>query len=78
MKIARVLDGIVVNIEVASPEWLTDNSAGSDGSVLVPYEDSDVVHIGLGWSAATGFEQPPSEDAELTRALDALVADDDQ
>lgn len=56
MQIARIRNGIVVNVELADDDWLADG-AGDD--LLVPYTDSNPASIGLGYDAETGvFEQP--------------------
>ena len=59
MNIAHIENGTVVNIEVASQEWL-DEHAHDAGVTYVPYTDDqpDPPQIGLGWDAVTGFEQP--------------------
>jgi hypothetical protein len=58
MNIARIKDGVVVNLEVADAEWVNANN-GINDYVFVEYSDSDPAHIGLGWSSEEGFEQPP-------------------
>jgi hypothetical protein len=57
MNIARIIDGIVENIEVADQEWLDIHQHAN--CVLVPYEDDNPAYIGLRWSKEEGFEQPP-------------------
>lgn len=59
MNIAKVIDGKVVNIEVASQEWIDANYPNADGAIFVPIKDSETAHIGLSWSIEDGFEQPP-------------------
>lgn len=58
IKIARIVDGIVVNIEMADSEWLEQHSHTADG-VFIAYEDEQPAHVGLGWNVNSGFEQPP-------------------
>lgn len=60
MNIARVIDGIVVNLEVADQEWIDANTPSSDGAIFVPIPDWNPGHIGLGWNETDGFEQPPA------------------
>jgi hypothetical protein len=79
MNIARVIDGIVVNLEVADQEWIDANTPSADGAVFVPVPDSVRGHIGLGWDEVNGFEQPPApsgewQDAEVISAIDAALA----
>jgi hypothetical protein len=56
MHIARIKNGIVVNLEVASQKWIDENQ-GVDGFTLVPYTNKDNPQIGLGWSEKEGFEK---------------------
>jgi hypothetical protein len=58
MNISRILDGVVVNIEVADAEWVAANQ-GVDGYTFAPYFGTD-----SGWTD-TG---PTPED--LTSALE--------
>lgn len=59
MNVARIKDGIVVNIEVADEAWVVAHD-GEDGYTFIAYEDTDPrPHIGLTWSKRGGFEQPP-------------------
>ena len=60
--IARIRDGIVVNIEMAHQEWIDDNQ-GLEGFTFVPYTSEQPAWIGLGWTKAGGFEQPTGETA---------------
>ena len=57
MKIARVIDGIVVNLEVGDQGWL-DANQGVDGALLIPYTEESPAYLGLGWSEENGFEKP--------------------
>lgn len=55
MNIARIRNGIVVNIEVGDEQWI-ETATGDD--VLVPYTDEQPARVGLGWEPDSGFEQP--------------------
>lgn len=57
MNIARIKDGIVVNLEVADAEWVAEND-GIDGFTFIEYTDTQSAHIGLIWNQLDGFEQP--------------------
>jgi hypothetical protein len=57
MNVARIIDGIVVNIEVADPAWIASND-DVDGVRIIPYTDEQPAYIGLGWNESDGFEQP--------------------
>ena len=59
--IARIKDGVVANIEVATQEWIDENM-GIDGYTFVFITKENPAHIGLGWSELSGFEQPPIVD----------------
>lgn len=61
MNVARVHNGVVVNIEVADTEWLRAAQAtkNDDGVELIEYTDAAPAHIGYGYDRARGFEQPP-------------------
>ena len=57
MNIARVVDGIVVNIEVASQEWVA--AQDDPGVAFIEYTDANPAHIGLAFDSKTGvFAQP--------------------
>lgn len=56
MNLARVTDGIVVNIESAPDDW--SGSQPDDGSLFVPYTDDAPARIGLAYDPESGFEQP--------------------
>jgi hypothetical protein len=64
MNIARIKDGIVVNIEVADREWLEKNQ-GLDGFYFIEWTYDSPAYIGYGWNELSGFEQP---------AVDVFVA----
>jgi len=60
MNVARIRQGIVVNLERMDEEWFTyQQSQSSD--VLVPFGDTETPQIGLGYNEVTGeWEQPPA------------------
>lgn len=58
MVIARVISGVVVNLEVADEEWLSANADSPDGAVFVVVPDGTLATIGLHWDEVNGFEQP--------------------
>lgn len=60
MRIARIRNGIVENIEVADQAWLDAQHLDPD-TIFIPYTDDNPAHIGLGWTKEAGFEQPPQE-----------------
>lgn len=62
MNIARIRDGVVTNVEVADQEWI-DSNQDAGGFHFEPYTDEQPAHIGLAWSEADGFEQPPADPA---------------
>lgn len=60
MNIARIerSSGKVVNVEVATPEWLASN--GDDPEYLfVEVPEGDPLPLRMYWDAVTGFSQPP-------------------
>lgn len=57
MNIARVVDGTVVNVEVADQEWI--DAQDDPGVTFVPYEDDAPAVIGASWD---GKEFNPSAD----------------
>ena len=72
MNVARIKDGVVVNLEVADQAWITEND-GVDGYTFIPYVlDVPEVErstappspvIGLGFDPVTGlFEQSPLQE----------------
>lgn len=77
LTIARIKDGVVINIEVASQEWI-DANQGIDGCTFVPYTPEQPAALGHGYDEVTGFEQPaPDDTITVTKAeLDVLVADE--
>lgn len=62
MNVARIRDGVVVNIEVADSEDYLHDTLRS-GDTLVEYSDDAPAFIGYGYDPDKGFEQPP-EDGE--------------
>lgn len=64
MQIARVENGVVVNVEVADAKWLAAQTDLPDHVQLVPLADDDAetvaAHIGLPYDSKQGFQQPPT------------------
>lgn len=54
LNVARILDGKVVNIEIATAEWI-EAAQGVDGYTFVVYPDTERVHIGMDWTKKKGF-----------------------
>lgn len=61
MIIARIIDNIVINIEVADEEWISNNINNEDGIKFIVVTESDSPVIGLGWNESTGFENYPED-----------------
>lgn len=61
MNIARIdaKTSKVVNIEVASLEWIKENADPNGEFIFVESTDDNPAHIGLSWEPIGGFEQPP-------------------
>lgn len=57
MNIARIKDGLVINIEVADQEWL---DAQGDPDAFVPYTDESPARIGDHWDGQA-FAAPPTD-----------------
>jgi hypothetical protein len=57
MNIARIVDGVVVNLEVADEEWLEENSANYSGVQFVVIPNGVQVRIGSTWTELEGFEK---------------------
>jgi hypothetical protein len=53
--VARIVDGVVVNLEVADQQWIDANSTGL--TKFVPVGDS-AVSAGMGWTESGGFSAP--------------------
>jgi hypothetical protein len=66
MDIARIVDGVVANLEVASLEWIEANADPEGRTVFVPYTADNPAVIGLGWDPIGGFEQEPPEPETIT------------
>lgn len=69
MNIARIdaKSSKVVNIEIASPEWVKENADPTGPWIFVEYTDTNPAHIGLSWEPIGGFEQPIVKDEELSK-----------
>lgn len=46
MKVARLQEGVVVNVEMADDDWLI---TGANGDLLIPYTDDAPARIGDIW-----------------------------
>lgn len=57
LRIARVADGLVVNVEIASQEWLDAHADDPDFLFVVDVPEQPA-RVGLGYDPGTGFEQP--------------------
>lgn len=56
LRIARIVGGTVVNIEMASQDWL---DAQDDPAVTFVLDNPAApAFVGLGYDPVTGFEQP--------------------
>ena len=72
MNIARIIDGIVVNIEVADQEWL---DAQDDPDVtFVPFTDAEPAAMGGTWDG-TVFAAPDVAPDPVTVAYERGKAD---
>jgi hypothetical protein len=58
VNIARIDDGVVVNLEVVTQDWLDDN-ADDPNFTFVAYIEGDYPTIGYGYDPVTGFDYPP-------------------
>lgn len=56
INVARIVDGIVVNIEVADQNWINANTTSS--VIFVPVNDSPV-SPGMSWDSESGFGVAP-------------------
>lgn len=75
MDIARIKDGVVVNIEVADQDWL-DAHAGDPEFTFVPYTPDAPARVGDTHDPDAGFVQPEPVLTVTQPELDALVADE--
>jgi hypothetical protein len=48
---------VVVNIEVATLEWIETNADPDGPYLFVPYDDANPAHIGDSWSPIGGFTE---------------------
>ena len=73
LNIARVVDGVVVNIEIANQDWFNEND-NVDGIRFIPYVTENAAHIGFAWGEETGFEQPDiSSDPDIDTEIDDAI-----
>ena len=72
-----------MNVEVASPEWVTENADPDGPFAFVEYDDTNPAHVGHGWQPIGGFEKPPTigtpptKAPTLRQAADATLAADE-
>jgi len=74
MNIARIVNGVVVNIEVADQKWI---DAQDDPAAFVPYDEATPAAIG--WRYESGQFVRPAEPDTITvplAAIDALTLTD--
>jgi hypothetical protein len=57
MNVARIVNGIVTNIEVREGEWIVENN-NSDELRFLTFSVIQPAHIGFRWDEINGFEQP--------------------
>jgi hypothetical protein len=57
----------VVNIEVATLEWIKENADPNGPFLFVPSPEDRPAWIGLGWEPIGGFEQPISKYDETSK-----------
>jgi hypothetical protein len=55
VQMARIDDGVVINIEIASLSWIEQNQDRPDGHILIGIPDDIIVPIGSFWSRDNGF-----------------------
>jgi hypothetical protein len=88
MLIARIdaATSLVVNVEVATPEWATANADPDGPFLFVEYDDTNPARIGHAWEPIGGFHDPTASTFVLTAtelvdlgvteaAVDKLTAD---
>lgn len=74
MNVARIKDGIVINIEVADQSWV-DANQGVDGCTFVPYTPDDPAALGRAYSDEDGFQRPEQAEATVTVTVDKAAFD---
>lgn len=81
MNIARIdaATGVVVNVEVASLEWIAENADPAGPWIFVPYEDDNPAAIGGSWDPVGGFAVPAElitvTPAELEQLVDEKIVE---
>ena len=75
--VARIRDGVVVNVEAAEPEWVrAAQLTKDDHELIVEYTEDAPAYIGLQYDPARGFEQPPKAMLDDQDPPDYLYDDD--
>ncbi len=74
MNIARIAaaTSLVVNIEVASPDWIAANADPDGPFLFVPYDDTNPAVIGRGWDPIGGFDPDPRQDSYTLTATELV------
>jgi hypothetical protein len=57
MNFAKIVDGTVINIEVADEEWAAEYNKKFDDCVYVLIPENVTVNIGSKWNDTDGFEK---------------------
>ena len=73
MNIARIVGGIVVNLEIADEEWISENS--TEEISFVSTEGEIDAHIGSTWTPELGFQK--SEERVALEQPDFIPVDED-
>ena len=73
MDIARIVDGVIVNIEVADVAWIEANTDPTGRTLFVPFDVDNPAIVGLGWEPIGGFEQRPAEPETYKLTADDLT-----
>lgn len=73
--IARIdkATSVVVNIEVATPEWIAANADPDGPFLFVEYDDTNPARIGLAWDPIGGFDPEPGLDSYKLTADELTV-----
>lgn len=75
MNIARIdaATGVVVNVELASLEWIEANADPDGPFLFVPYDDDTPAGIGDTWEPIGGFMRPARDAVAYTLTADDLT-----
>jgi hypothetical protein len=72
--VARVRDGIVVNLEAMDDDWLAIQQAQCGDSLII-YGESETPQIGLGYDEESGeWEQPPCPPSPERVEIEAWIS----